>query len=85
MNSEISFDNTEIAFAHRENSELKQAHFLFKMLYYRVQVSFQYVSDLLQAFVIIFQGLVPFTRSLTIPEVIFQADFKFSLSDISLR
>src|SRR5687768_12435117 len=32
MNSEISFDNTEIAFAHRVNSELKHAHFLFKMM-----------------------------------------------------
>ncbi|MGZ5190079.1 MAG: proline dehydrogenase family protein, partial [Flavisolibacter sp.] len=32
MNSEISFDNTEIAFAHKKNSELKQAHFLFKMM-----------------------------------------------------
>lgn len=32
MNREISFDNTEIAFAHRKNNELNQAHFLFKMM-----------------------------------------------------
>ena len=32
MNREISFDNTEIAFAHDTDKELKQAHFLFSMM-----------------------------------------------------
>jgi len=32
MNTTISFDNTEIAFAHDSNKELKQAHWLFSMM-----------------------------------------------------
>ncbi|HEU4469815.1 MAG TPA: proline dehydrogenase family protein [Flavisolibacter sp.] len=32
MNTNISFDNTEIAFAHRTDKELKQAHWLFSMM-----------------------------------------------------
>jgi len=32
MNNPISFDNTEVAFAHRTNSELKQAYRLFSMM-----------------------------------------------------
>ena len=32
MNPNISFDNTEIAFAHRTDRELKQAHWLFSMM-----------------------------------------------------
>ncbi|MFL5809156.1 MAG: proline dehydrogenase family protein [Flavisolibacter sp.] len=32
MNRDISFDNTEIAFEHRSNKELKQEHFLFSMM-----------------------------------------------------
>src|SRR5215213_1698530 len=32
MNREISFDNNEVAFAHRSDAELKEAHWLFSMM-----------------------------------------------------
>lgn len=32
MNTNISFDNTEIAFAHKSDKELKQSHWLFSMM-----------------------------------------------------
>ena len=32
MNTNISFDNTEVAFAHRTNEDLKQAHWLYSMM-----------------------------------------------------
>lgn len=32
MNTHISFDNTEIAFAHKTDNELKQAHWLFNLM-----------------------------------------------------
>lgn len=32
MNTNISFDNTEIAFAHKSNKELQQAHWLFSIM-----------------------------------------------------
>jgi proline dehydrogenase len=32
MNTTISFDNTEVAFAHKSNDDLKQAHWLFAMM-----------------------------------------------------
>ena len=32
MNTNISFDNTEIAFAYKSNKELKEAHWLFSMM-----------------------------------------------------
>ena len=32
MNTTISFDNTEVAFAHKSNDDLKQAHWLFTMM-----------------------------------------------------
>jgi proline dehydrogenase len=32
MNTNISFDNTEIAFAHESNKELKQMHWLFSLM-----------------------------------------------------
>ncbi|HEY0355217.1 MAG TPA: proline dehydrogenase family protein [Flavisolibacter sp.] len=32
MNTEISFNNTEIAFAHRTNEDLKQAHWLYSLM-----------------------------------------------------
>ena len=32
--SPISFENTEVAFAHKENKELKDAHFLFSLMNY---------------------------------------------------
>src|SRR5215213_628812 len=32
MNREISFDNTEVAFAHRSDADLKHAHWLFSMM-----------------------------------------------------
>ncbi|HWJ91501.1 MAG TPA: hypothetical protein VNR87_10340, partial [Flavisolibacter sp.] len=32
MNSQISFDDTEIAFAHHSNKELKEARWLFSMM-----------------------------------------------------
>lgn len=34
MTTDISFDNTEIAFAHRSNKELKEARFLFNSMHY---------------------------------------------------
>jgi proline dehydrogenase len=34
MRNNISFDNTETAFAHRSNKELKQAQFLFNSMHY---------------------------------------------------
>src|SRR5688572_9591289 len=32
MNTNISFDNTEIAFAHKSDKELKEAHWLFSIM-----------------------------------------------------
>ena len=32
MNTEISFNNTEVAFAHRTNEDLKQAHWLYNLM-----------------------------------------------------
>ena len=32
MNPPISFDNTAVAFAHRSDKELKQAHWLFSLM-----------------------------------------------------
>jgi len=32
MNQPISFDNTEVAFAHKSNADLKQAHWLFNLM-----------------------------------------------------
>ena len=39
MHSPVSFDNTEIAFAHMSDRELKQAHWLFKAMSYPWLVS----------------------------------------------
>jgi proline dehydrogenase len=34
MKTDIQFDNTEAAFAHRSNKELKEAKFLFTSMHY---------------------------------------------------